>query len=84
MMPSEAAMPLPPRKPLNAGQLWPTTAMKPPTSRPGAPASHLPSIQARNDLSTSPTSVRTLGSQPSVRKTLVVPALPLPCSRMSM
>ena len=84
MMPSEAAMPLPPRKPQNTGQLWPITAMKPPTSRPVSPASHLPSRQAKNDFSTSPTSVRTLGSQPSVRSTLVVPALPLPCSRMSM
>ena len=84
MMPSEAAMPLPPRKPLNTGQLWPITVMKPPTSSPVSPASHLPSIQARNDLSTSPTSVKALGSHPSVRKTLVVPALPLPCSRISM
>ena len=45
--------------------------------------SALPTMQAIKPFRQSHTSVSTLGSQPRVRSTFVVPELPLPCLRMS-
>ena len=77
-------MPLPPRNPNSAGQLCPRMAHRPPRRAPQSPHSPLsrpataPAGRPGRPWPRPPSRVRTLGAQPMVRSTLVVPAFLLP------
>ncbi|SVA92098.1 uncharacterized protein METZ01_LOCUS144952 [marine metagenome] len=91
-IPAKVPTPFPPLNPAKIVYVWPRTAQNPhnicksPKSGSGVDSKN---ILAKKDagshpLSTSKVMTITAGFQPKTRKTLVPPALPLPCSRMSI
>ena len=88
--PKPVAMPLPPLNPIYTGQLCPITADAPPAICPQATISgdelkigHA-SATATAPFAMSAKNTRMPALTPIVRITLVIPILPLPCSRISI
>ena len=82
--PQPEAIPLPPLNRINTGQLWPnTTARAAAASTPGESKKIRATTTASTALPISRNSTTTATGVPTVRWTLVIPMLPLPCSRMS-
>ena len=82
--PQPVAVPFPPLKPMNTGRTWPARAARAAAaSTPGSSDRALASATASTAFPMSSRSTRAAAGRPMVRRTFVIPVLPLPYSLTS-